>query len=165
MAVLLCHAFPALRIYNPTSGEIVSFFGGKLEIEADDPNYEVVMAEASRNPSIVVVESIGTCPYCGETFTGGNAKLLLAQHTKNDHFEKWLEAKDVEDNAVRNVEIKAREGFACDVCAPAQVFGTEDDLALHVLAFHASAPEINDAGEATDAPTRKRRRPGEVENG
>jgi hypothetical protein len=164
MALLLCHQYPALRIYNPQTGGFAAFLYGKLEIEPDDPDYEVVMAEASRNPAIVVVESIGTCAYCGEQFVGGNAKLLLGGHIKDVHYDKYLEQKDAEESAVRNVELKSREGFACDVCQPLQVFGTNDDLTLHVLTMHANAPEMDEAGNAMEVPDqpRKKRRPGEV---
>lgn len=165
MATLLCQTYPALRIYDPASGEFHAFIQGRLDIEEGDPGYEAVMAEAARNPSIVVVTGVGTCPWCGESFVGKAAKLNLGKHEKDVHYDKWLAAKDEEDASVRMVEIKSRTGFPCDVCQPTQSFGSEDDLTVHTLAFHASAPALDAEGNDLEGGTSKkgRRRPGEVE--
>jgi hypothetical protein len=162
MATLLCFDFPFLRIYIPEPGEIRQFQFGKLEIDESDPAYPVVMAEASRNPAIVVYVSEGTCKWCGETFT----KSKLEAHVKEVHYDKWTADEDAAIAEVRNIELKARAGHACDVCRPAQVFGSEDDLILHIQAFHAQPPVLNDAGDVTEEATggRRRRRPGEVES-
>lgn len=145
--LLLCHQYPYLRIYNPATGSYVSFTGGKLEISPDDPNYEVVMAEASRNPSIVVYEHILTCEWCGESFTGRTeGRTMLADHIKDVHYDKWRESVDEKFGQERIAELKSREGFACDACRPAQVFGTERDLQAHMAAIHLARPVIDDDG-------------------
>jgi len=136
MPLLLCHEFPQLAIYNPDTKVIVQFRGGRLDIEEDDPNYAVVMAEALRNPAIVVYTSATTCDRCGEVFAGGAAKAQLGKHRKDAHFDVWLAEKEQSEFQVRQVEVKAREGVACEVCRPFQTFPTRDELAAHVRTFH-----------------------------
>lgn len=145
MAVLLNHVHPEMRILIPGTGQYRNFSGGKLEIEADDPDYSVVMAEASRNPSIVVYESVTTCPWCGEPFAGKGAPMQLGKHEKEAHFEKWAAKADAKAAEVRNAEIKARSGFACDQC-PHATFPDEATLALHVQVMHTAAPAMDDEG-------------------
>lgn len=168
MAILLCPTYPQLRIYVPSVGDYAAFSGGKLEIETDDPRYETVMAEASKNPNIAIVTGAATCQWCGESFTGGAARLNLGTHMKANHFDQWIAAKDAADAEVRMVEVKARAGFPCAICAPAQDFGTEDDLSIHMTTVHAAAPRMDVEGNTTEpdeagGATRSRaRRPGEV---
>lgn len=146
MAILLNHQHPEMRILNPANGEWIAFSGGKLEIDKDDPAYDVVMAEATRNPTIVVYESVTTCDQCGEAFTGKAAKAQLGKHRKDVHFDVWLAEKDLEQAEARNVEIVKRQGIACDVCRPPQVFPDADELAIHVSVVHTAAPELTDDG-------------------
>lgn len=146
MAILLNHLHPEMRIYIPSSGGYRAFRGGKLEIDKEDPDYEVVMAEAQRNFSIVVYESVTTCDRCGEVFTGKAAPMQLGKHRKDAHFDVWLAEKDHEDAVARNAEIKAREGFGCDVCRPATTWPTEEELALHVRVMHTAAPSLDEEG-------------------
>lgn len=136
MPLLLNHVTPFLQIYNPETGDYARFHAGSLQIEADDPNYEVVMAEAQRNPSITIMVSATTCELCGETFTGKAAAASLGKHRKDAHFAEWMADQDARDAARRNVELKRRAPHACDVCRPVQEFGSADDLALHVNVVH-----------------------------
>lgn len=176
MPTLITKQFPALRIFDPISGEYRQFVGGRLDIEADDPAFAAVMAEASRNPAIYVVTTEVHCPECGEGFEGKMAKARMTLHRKDAHYDAWLaddEAKHVEE---RHVEMKSRAGVACDVCRPAQVFGSEDELAAHVRILHTAAPALDAEGNTigqdreesapaapADVPPARRRRPGEVE--
>ena len=146
MAVLLNHHAPEMRIFIPETGLYREFRGGKLEIDKDDPDYSVVMAEAGRNPSIIVYESVTTCPLCGEAYTGKTAAANLAKHTKDNHYEAYLAEKDEEHAVTRNAEIKKREGVPCDACAPATYHPDDDALALHIQVMHASAPSMDDEG-------------------
>lgn len=146
MATLLNHTYPQMRILIPQTGQYREFRGGRLEIDRDDPDYDVVMAEAAANPSIVIYESVTTCDRCGEVYTGKLAAANLARHRKDVHFDVWLAEQDAEQALARNAEIKAREGFPCDVCRPVQTFGTEDELALHVTVMHTAAPALDAEG-------------------
>lgn len=146
---LVCHATPWLRIYDPATGGYASFVAGKLEIDPDDPAYEVVMAEAVRNPSIQVVTKTVSCTLCGEDFGDAKtAKARLEKHVKDVHFDVWKAAKDDEYAAEMTRELKAREGFVCDVCRPVQTFGDEDTLALHVSLLHTAPPPMDSEGNS-----------------
>jgi hypothetical protein len=145
MATLLNHTHPEMRVYVPQTGQYREFRGGKLEIEKDDPDYEVVMAEASRNPSIVVYESVTTCERCGEDFTGKLAKANLAKHRKEVHPDVVMAEEDAAFLEARNAEIKAREGIPCDLC-PHATFPDAEALALHIKVMHTSAPPMDDEG-------------------
>lgn len=146
MAILLCNQFPAMRILDPATGNWIPFLNGKLEIESDHPAFATVMAEASRNPAIVVYESVTTCDRCGETFEGGAAKARLGKHRKDVHYDVWLAEKDAKEGEARMAEIKGREGVPCDACAPATWHPDADALALHVKVMHTKAPEMDDEG-------------------
>lgn len=146
MATLLNHTYPAMRILDPSSGQWIAFLNGKLEIEKDHPSYDAVMAEAARNPSIVVIESVATCDLCGETFPGGAAAARLGKHRKDVHFDVWLAEKDRKDAEARNVLVKEREGVPCDACAPATWHPDADALAFHVSVMHTAAPSMDDEG-------------------
>jgi hypothetical protein len=145
MAILLNGTYPEMRILVPATGQYREFKGGKLEISNDDPDYAVVMAEANRNPSIVVYESVTQCEWCGEAFAGKVAGAQLGKHMKDMHFDKWLASKDAESATARNAEIKAREGVPCDVC-PHATFPDKDALAIHIKVMHTSAPVMDDDG-------------------
>lgn len=147
MAVLVCHAYPYLKIYNAVTGDYAQFQGGKLEVEPGDPNYEVAMAEAASNPAIQVLTKTLSCELCGADFGDGKvAHLNLGKHVKEVHFEVWQRDREAEHAAVMAHEVKAREGFACDVCRPAQTFGTEEDLRLHNDTLHMAAPAMDEEG-------------------
>ncbi len=60
MPTLLNQRFPYLRIYDPQNERMVQFQGGRLDIEPDDPSFGVVMAHASRDPSIRVIDTVAT---------------------------------------------------------------------------------------------------------
>lgn len=143
MATLLNREHPYFRIMDPVTGAYYAFVGGKLEIEEGDPGFDVVMAEAARNPYIAVYKSVATCIHCGETLASAKAREA---HVKDNHFDKWLADADAAAAEVRNVEVMARAGFPCDVCRPLQEFGTPEDLALHVGMFHTAAPNLDDDG-------------------
>ena len=147
MPVLLNNVNPALRIYDPESEEFVAFRGGKLEIEEGDLGYEAVMAEAERNPSIIVVVNGKQCTLCGETFTGKAAAAQLGNHTKNVHFEVWQAGREEDNAQAIAVEVKKRSPFACDVCPTTQEFGSAEDLALHAQLIH-TAPDVDGDGNA-----------------
>ena len=151
---------PYLRILLP-DGDYAQFQGGKLEIDEDDPGYATVMAEAQSNPSISIMVSATTCEYCGEVFKGRPAKAQLAKHKKDVHFDLWRAEKEIEQATVIDIEVKKRAGFACDVCAPVQTFGSAADLSEHTRLLHTQPPELNDAGEEVGSGSG--RRPGEVE--
>lgn len=158
MATLLCHVHPYLRVYNPVNGEYVQFVGGKLDIEPEDPNYAVAMAEAVANPSISVLEMVKggvNCPECGKSFTGNASAAHLGTHRKDAHFAEWMADKEAANQAEVNAIVKERAGIACDACRPAQVFPDKDALNLHNKVVH-TAPE-DEAASVTA------RRPGEVD--
>lgn len=157
MPTLLNHRHPSLRILNPVTLEAIQFQGGRLAIEPDDPWYEIVMAEARRNSDITVLESIVTCPECGESFGGGTGKAQLASHRKHEHPTEYLMAIDKGFAAERNAVVKASLGFPCDLCAN-QTFGTEADLVLHTRTMHAApvAERQSDGTAALPEETRER---------
>jgi len=171
MPVLINTHTPFLKIFDEPTGEYVAFQAGKLEIDEGEPGYEAVMAEAARNPFISVIVNATTCQYCGEVYTGKTAKAQLGRHKKDIHFDLWQAEKEIEQATLIATEVKARAGYACDVCAPVQEFGTEADLAAHVALLHLKAPELDDdgnevAGGSGDGPggdRPARRRPGERE--
>ncbi|HEY6013483.1 MAG TPA: hypothetical protein VIU37_05740, partial [Candidatus Limnocylindrales bacterium] len=70
MTLFINQATPYLRVYNPATEEFAQFQGGKLQLDEDDPDYGVVMAEALRNPAIIILADGVQCPECGEPFTG-----------------------------------------------------------------------------------------------
>lgn len=147
MATLINQTHPGYEILNPETGQWVKFEGGRLDIEDDDPNYAVVMAEAGRNPSIAVYASVSTCVYCGEDFA---SKDKLAKHVKETHFEKWLEAQDAEHATTRQAEIKAREPFPCDAgCPLGTAFPTEEERSLHYQVMHAAPPTDSGDGDTS----------------
>lgn len=143
--VLLCRTYPAFRILNPDNGTYSQFAGGKLVIAEDDPNYAFVMAEAVKNPDIVVTSTALQCDICGETFTGGAARLELGKHRKNVHPIEWDADHEAAHIDERTTILKDRAGFPCDVCQPVQTFGTEADLAEHVRMLH-GAPFVDADG-------------------
>lgn len=165
MPTLINTHTPYLRIYDEPTGTYVQFRGGKLEIDEGDTGYDSVMAEAARNPFISVIVNATTCQYCGEVFTGKAAKAQAGRHKKDIHFDLWQAEKEIEQATVIATEVKARAGYACDVCAPIQTFGTEDDLAAHAKLLHTAPPELDADGNEVDAESgsRSRRRPGERE--
>lgn len=159
MVTLICQATPYLRVYNPVTGDYAQFSGGRLDIEPSDPNYAVVMAEASANPSITVMEIAkggANCPECGQLFTGGAAAARLGNHRKDAHFDAWMADKEAAHQTEVNLIVKERAGVACSVCRPAQVFPTEDELQNHIKIVH-TAPEDEGVAAVTA------RRPGEVD--
>jgi len=158
MTTLICNQTPYLRIYNPVSGEYVQFLGGRLDIEPEDPNYAVVMAEGASNPAITILLTAKggmNCPECGALFTGQAGAAQLGKHRKDIHFDAWLADKDAAHQSEINTILKDRAGVACDVCRPAQVFPNDDALGQHIRLVHATAED--DAASAVTA-----RRPGEV---
>lgn len=169
MATLICTQFPSLSIYQPADGSWIQFRGGRLDIEDDDPNYAVVMAEAASNPAIAVYVNASTCIHCGETFA---SKKALDGHVKDVHFAEYLAAEDAAHAETRIALIKEREGFACDICPHAE-FGTAEDLSLHVQAIHTAPPDLGDAGAGSlgpegaggedGKPKARRKRAGEVD--
>lgn len=152
---------PFLRILLPT-GEYAQFQAGRLDVAEDDPAHEAVMAEAIRNPSISIMVNKTTCEYDGVVFEGDRAAAKLAAHKKAIHFDLWAKEEELKAATVIQREIKARAGYACDVCAPIQTFGSEDDLAAHVALLHATAPELDDEGNTVGGGEPDGRRPGEV---
>jgi hypothetical protein len=155
---------PYLRILVEDGGYVM-FQGGKLEIDEDEYGYGAAMAEAQRNPSISIIRSSATCDYCGEDFDGKTAKARLGAHKKDAHFDLWVKEKDIEHARVIDTEVKARAGFACDVCQPIQTFGSAGDLAEHVTLLHTQPPALDDDGNTVggDDGAGSSRRPGEVE--
>lgn len=146
MAVLLNRVHPNLRILNPATGGYAAFAGGKLVIEDDDPNYEVVMTQANRDPDIIVTTKVTQCPECGEEFTGKLASMDLGRHRSAIHPIEFDRDREAKAATQRNAIVKRREGFCCDVCAPLQCFGTADDLTLHTRLMH-GAPFVDPDGK------------------
>lgn len=155
----ICTTYPQLKIFNPVTGDYASFVGGLLEIDEDDPNYEVVHAEALRNPSISIMVNRTTCQYCGESFTGKAAAAQLGKHTKDIHPDVWDAEQVIKNAKIVETEVKRRAGYACDVCAPVQEFGSAAALSDHVKLLHTAAPELDDEGNDKAEP--KGRRGGE----
>ncbi len=156
MATLINTVTPFLRILLPDE-EYVQFQAGKLEIDEDHEFYQHVMDVATANPSISIMVNATTCPDCGEVFTGKAARASLGKHRKAVHFDRWQADKDAANAESRDIEIKSRAGYACDVCAPMQTFGDEALLALHVKLVHATPPKLdaegNDVGGGKGAST------------
>jgi hypothetical protein len=175
MTTLLNRRHPYLEIYDPADGTWTAFVGGRLDIDQSNPHYAVVMAEASRNPNIVVMEDGTQCVYCGQTFTGEMAAAALGRHQKEHHPVEWLAAKEEARAEQVHLELKSQARHACDICQPLQEFGSEDQLALHMNTVHAGRPVIDSSGNVTDAveppageapaetTTTRKRRPGEVD--
>lgn len=138
-------ATPYLRIYNPATEDFAQFQGGKLQLDDDHPDYEVVMAEALRNPAIIILADGIQCPECGEPFTGKAAKPQLGKHRKEVHFDKWVADAEGAAAAAIAVEVKSRQPLACDLCPRLQEFPDKDTLALHVQAVH-TAVDLDDNG-------------------
>jgi hypothetical protein len=160
MAVFVNTVTPQLRIYIPATGDYVQFSGGRLEIDEGEPGYEEAMANALVNPSTSIIVNSTTCQYCGEVFNGKAAAAQLGKHKKDAHFNLWQAEKEIEHATVIQKEVKARAGYACDVCQPTQTFGTADDLAEHAKLLHTAPPELDAEGNERDG--ERGRRPGEV---
>lgn len=143
--LFICQANPYLRVYNPYTGDFALFSGGKLELEEGHPDFEVVKAEALRNPSIVMLTEATQCALCGEPFTGKAAGAQLGQHKKAAHFAEWVAAKQQEQEQVVQREVKSRQPHACDLCPRLAEFGSADDLAVHVKAAHIDV-QVDDDG-------------------
>ena len=122
---------------------------------------EIPRRKASGPTYASIMRSTATCQYCGEDFDGKTAKARLGAHKKDNHFDVWQAEKEIEHATVIDKEVKARAGFACDVCAPVQTFGSAADLSEHTRLLHTQPPELNDAGEEVGSGSG--RRPGEVE--
>lgn len=136
---------PYLRIYNPVTEAFAEFKGGKLELDPGDPDFEVVKAEALRNPAIVILENATTCPLCGEAFAGKTAAAQLGKHRKDVHFSEWVADKEAEQGEAILREVKARAPYACDLCPRVQEFGSQDELMIHIAAVHRNV-ELDDNG-------------------
>lgn len=145
MTTLVNSTLPYLRILMG-DGSYQAFVGGRLEIAEDDPYHGEVMAEASRNASIAVLTNETTCIFCGEVYRGDKAAGKLDEHQKANHFDLWVKQREIAAATVIQREIKARAGFACDICQPLQTFGTEGDLAEHANTFHATPPDLDAEG-------------------
>lgn len=143
--LFLCQTTPYLRVYDPESEEFIAFSGGKLQMDESDPGYAAVMAEALRNPAIVILADGVQCPECGEPFAGKAAKPQLGKHRKEVHFEKWVADQEAANAEAIAVEVKRRQPHACDLCPRVQEFGSADELAVHVAAVH-TATELDDDG-------------------
>lgn len=144
MTTLISTQFPELAILDPVTGGWITFAGGKLVMEDGDVGYAAVMEEAARNPAIAVYQNVSTCIHCGDT-TGSKAKLEA--HVKDTHFDKWIADEDAKHAETRIDEIKARPtGIVCDACVPAQVFGSDEALAVHNQILHLAKPRLNDDG-------------------
>ena len=164
MTTLVNSTNPYLRILLP-DGDYAQFQGGRLEVDEEEtPFYDEIMAEATRNPSIAILVNETTCRFCGEVFTGKHAADNLADHQKEIHFDLWVAQQQVEAATVIQREVKARAGYACDVCSPVQTFGSADDLAEHVTLLHTRPPELDDEGNTVGGDDGGRR-PGEVDPG
>ncbi len=160
MPLLLNHTHPQLNIYNPFTGGFRQFRDGSLVIEEGDPDYEVVMAEAIRNPYITIYETVGTCPVCGQVVGKGQTAAASVQRHLNDAHP---EADEQEAVATSNRQVKSRAIWSCDVCRPAQTFEDEEGLQAHNKLIHMGAPTLDSEGNTVDegaAP--RRRRPGEA---
>jgi len=141
--LFICQTYPYLRIYDPGTGEFVQFQGGKLQLDPGDRGFEVVKAEALRNPAIVMLVEAVQCPDCGEPFTGKAAGAQLGKHRKDAHFDRWVSDREAEQ--VTTKEVKGRQPHACDLCPRVQEFGSADELAIHVRAVHLTV-DVDDNG-------------------
>lgn len=147
MATFICQKYPALQIYNPVSGDFIRFIGGRLDVTEDDPNFDVAMAEGLSNPAIQVLTGKVQCLHCGESFGDrSDSRSALEEHVKGSHMEVWQADQDASHAARIHAALKDHASFFCDVCRPMQEYPTESELANHVNAFHASAPQMDDEG-------------------
>lgn len=169
MTTLVNSTNPQLRILLP-DGDYAQFVGGKLEIEEPDddgaggtPFYQHILDEAVRNPSIAIIVSSGTCPFCGADFKGKTAKDRLEEHTKEIHFDLWVKQQELAAATIIQTEVKARAGFVCDVCSPVQTFGSASDLADHANTLHTAPPPMDAEGNTIGGEDGGGRRPGEVD--
>lgn len=143
--LFICQTYPHLRVFNPATEGFAEFKGGKLQLDPGDADYEVVLAEAQRNPAIVMLTEAVQCEACGEPFTGKAAAAQLGKHRKDAHFDLWVADKQEEQARVVMAEVKHRSPHACDLCPRVQEFGSADELAIHVRAVHLSV-EVDDNG-------------------
>ena len=160
MTTLLNYTNPYLRIYNPDSGEYAQFIAGRLEIDQDDPNFALVMANAASNPATTIVEFAKdghNCPECGALYRGQAGMAQLGKHRKDAHFDSWMADKNAAHQSEVNLILKERAGIACDACTPAQVFGDDEALIQHIRLVHIGDDAALNAVTA--------RRPGEVQPG
>jgi len=141
--LFICQTYPYLRVYNPETEDFAQFQGGKLQLDPGDADFEVVKAEALRNPAIVMLVEAVQCPDCGEPFTGKAAGAQLGKHRKDAHFDRWV--ADRESEQVTTREVKGRQPHACDLCPRVQEFGSADALAIHVRAVHLTV-DVDDNG-------------------
>lgn len=161
MTTLVNSNYPYLRVLLPDD-TFIQFQGGRLELPEDHPYYDHVMDVATGMPSIAILVNETTCIYCGEVFKGDKAAAKLDAHKKDIHFDVWEAESLIEAASVHQREVKSRAGHACDVCRPAQVFGSEDDLAEHIALLHTAAPSLDDDGNTLGG-NDDDRRPGEVD--
>lgn len=163
MTTFISTGLPYLRILQP-DGSYSQLQAGRLEVAESDWRHAAVMAEAIRNPAISIMVNSTTCEYDGVVFKGDHAADELAAHKKAIHFELWQKEQDLEHARVQLVEVKARAGYACDICAPVQTFGDEAGLAEHATLIHATAPTLDEQGNTVGGAGDDDggRRPGEV---
>lgn len=135
--LFVCQTTPYLRVYNPETEAFAEFKGGKLELDEGDVDFEVVKAEALRNPSIVILTEAVQCAQCGEAFAGKAAAAQLGKHKKDAHFAEWVAEKEASQQEVVLKEVKARAPHACEFCPRLQEFGSAEELSVHVAAVHA----------------------------
>jgi hypothetical protein len=163
MTTLVNSTAPYLRILL-SDGNYAQFHGGRLDISEDDPFYSEVIAEGARNPSIAILINSTTCQFCGEDFSGDTAGKQADAHKKEVHFDLWIKQQEIDAATIIQKEVKARAGFACDVCAPVQTFGTDADLNAHIQTLHTNPPALDEDGNTIGGPDDgDGRRPGEVD--
>lgn len=143
----------SFRVLDPNTLAAAQFRNRRLDIDDADPMYRWVADEAARNPEIVVMANVTTCPECGELFPGKTGAMDLGRHRKAIHPIEWDADRNAEHAAETAVILKTRAGFACDVCQPVQTFGTADDLGLHTRLVH-GAPFVNADGTGVPDDTR-----------
>lgn len=153
MTTLVNSSEPYLSILLP-GGDYARFVGGRLEVPEDHPDYGHIMDEAVRRPTIAILVNETTCPYCGEVYKGDRAAAKLEAHTKDNHFDLWLKQTELDHAKLVHAEVKARAGYACDVCAPVQTFGNEEGLAEHIALLHTNPEDMDAAGNTTTSETR-----------
>lgn len=128
--VLVSRRYPELKIVNPETGEPSRFSRGRLVLEDDDPNYDVVMRVATTEPYIAILADGLACPVCYEAFPGKMGEARLAKHLKNEHPDNH------EPVTVGVAVVKPAAEFSCEVCNPAVVFETDEALAEHTALVH-----------------------------
>lgn len=143
--LFICQVNPYLRVYNPETEGFAEFKGGKLQLDPGDEDYEVVLAEAKRNPSIVILTEATICPECGEAFAGKAAPVQLGQHRKEAHFEAWVADKEKQQDTTKLTEVKHQSPHPCDLCSPMQSFRSADELAVHIRAIHLTV-DVDESG-------------------